>query len=259
VTIQKSKARQKFLPLAEPAPTNNIDAAERDCWIDKLCNEFVQPSMANKMYYRVVVQLLWPEGSNIPGPHVTEDQIRNAIDQYRKENNFGRDPNKPYIDVFRRVRELQGEEGLVGVARQGKVFQLVDLELGPKRVPRTSLSNADWQKIKMKYGETCAGCKREEPDVRFQQDHKIPRTREGGDNIENWQPLCDECNNFKSVSCRACELDCNKCCWAFPETYSPIILSPNIQERIYEHCVATNTVPSLFVQNALIEKLEKNE
>lgn len=254
--MTKSKARQKFLPLAEPASTQTHSSKERLLWIDKLCNEFVQPSKANKEYYRVVVTTLWPDGAGIPGPYVTENDIRAAIDQYRREK-LGDKYQKPYVDVFRRVRELQGEEGLTGVAREGKKFQLVSLKLSEKRIPRTSLSNDQWEAVKDSYDHSCAACKRKEPEVRFQQDHKIPRTRGGGDALTNWQPLCDECNNFKSVSCRACELDCEKCCWAYPEKYAPVKLSVQLLNSIHEYCKLHSLNPNDLVKEAIVEKISK--
>lgn len=251
----KSKARQKFLPLELPSAVNDFSAQARIDWINELCAGFVQPSDANKAYYRVVVEVLWPVDHGIPGPYVSEDEIRAAINTFRVDNNFGRDPHKPYVDVFRRVRELQGEEGLVGVARQGKTFQLVDLTLGAKRVPRTKLSDSDWESIKALYGHKCPACKRAEPNVRFQQDHKIPRTRGGQDGIENWQPLCDECNNFKSVACRGCELDCSECCWAYPEKFTPLKLSNGLLSQIYEYCSNKHMDPENFVADAVIGKI----
>ena len=71
-------------------------------------------------------------------------------------------------------------------------------------------------------------CHRKEPKVKFDQDHKIPRVRGGSDDIDNWQPLCVECNNFKSTACRGCEEDCKKCPWAFPEKYIQIRIKPEI-------------------------------
>ena len=93
---------------------------------------------------------LWPSGHGIPGPYVTEDQIREAINTFRRQNKFGKNPEKPYHDPFRRVRELQGEEGLVGVARKGRIYQLVSLDLREKRVPRTKLSSNEWENILVK-------------------------------------------------------------------------------------------------------------
>lgn len=60
--------------------------------------------------------------------------------------------------------------------------------------------------------------------MQFEQDHKVPRLRKGGDELDNWQPLCTECNNFKSTACRGCSYDCQSCGWAFPETYAPLRL-----------------------------------
>lgn len=255
MTNPKSKARQKFLPLAAPAEEVNYSADERQAWIDKLSKEFVSPSPVNKSYYRLVVETLWPEGHGIPGPYVSEDQIRAAINKFRQENQIGRDPDKPYLDVFRRVRELQGEEGLVGVARQGKRFQLVSLDLAKKRVPRTKLVSDDWERVKAAYNYLCPSCRRPEPVVRFQQDHKVPRTRGGGDGLDNWQPLCDECNNFKSVACRGCELDCGTCCWAYPEKYAPVRLSREILEDLNSFCTKRELEPDRFVEELIRNEL----
>lgn len=256
MTELTSKARQKFLPLVDPNPEQNHNLEERLEWIDRLCDEFVQPSNANKTYYRVVVEILWPEGAGIPGPHVSEDEIREAINTFRKENNFGKDPHKPYVDVFRRVRELQGEEGLTGVARKGKIYQLACLDISQKRVPRTKLSESDWKSIRLKYHERCPACKREEPNVRFQQDHKIPRTRGGLDGLENWQPLCDECNNFKSVACRGCKLDCTTCCWAYPEKYMPIQLKAEALLEINSYCEKNGIDSSEFLERLALERIQ---
>lgn len=251
---KKSKARQKFLPLVEPTSIETHSKEERNSWIDRLCKEFVQPSRANKAYYRVVIETLWPENYGIPGPYVSEEKIREAINSFRKENKFGKDYDKPYIDVFRRVRELQGEEGLTGVARQGRIYQLVSLAIGEKRIPRTKLSDADWEYVKAKYENSCPACKRKEPFVRFQQDHKIPRTRGGLDGLENWQPLCDECNNFKSVACRGCELECTTCCWAYPEKFAPIAIKPVVLLKIHTYCNKHRLNPSAFLENLILKE-----
>ena len=235
-TSTKSKGRQKFEPIQTPATVNQFSDRERTDKINDICSGFVAGSSANKAYYKTIIERLWPSGHGLPGPLVSQDDIRNAIDAYRKSVWVGDKPYRPYVDVFRRVRELQGEEGLTGVAIAGKTYQLVSLELSKKRVPRTKLSDADWLAIKNQYENVCASCRKPEPQVRFQQDHKIPRTRGGQDSINNWQPLCDECNNVKSVSCRACELDCSECCWAYPEKYRPITIPKDILLQLNERC-----------------------
>jgi hypothetical protein len=259
----KSKARQKFRALEAPHPAENFTTEEREKWFSDLVAGFVQPSKANKAYYKVVAELLWPDGHGIPGPHVTESDIRSAINRFRKENDSGKDPRGEYVDVFRRVRELQGEEGLTGVARGGKTYQLVDLAIGPKRVPRTKLSDQDWEAIKKAYKNKCAVCGKKEPNVRFQQDHKIPRTRTrtgdgAGDETKNWQPLCDECNNFKSVSCRGCELDCTECAWAFPEKYKPPRFDPKVLAALSSFCQQADLDPDAVVKEAILKHLEEN-
>lgn len=44
-----------------------------------------------------------------------EDELRAAIDRFRLNKHIGTESYKPYVDVFRRLRELQGEEGITGI------------------------------------------------------------------------------------------------------------------------------------------------
>jgi 5-methylcytosine-specific restriction endonuclease McrA len=250
-----SKARQKFLPIEEPAVTLTHTNEERNEWLQEITSNFVQPSKANRAYYKVVIETLWPVGHGIPGPHTTEDEIRNAVNSFRIANNYGKDPSRPYVDVFRRVRELQGEEGVTGIARAGRSYQLVSLKTSEKRIPRTKLSDENWKKVKEAYHNCCAVCRKREPEIRLQQDHKVPRTRNGSDDIENWQPLCDECNNFKSVSCRGCTLECDYCCWAYPERNKPLILSPQLAEKVTNYCLEREIDPIDLITEAVLGKI----
>jgi len=242
-------------PNADPASAG----VERGDWLGKAAQGFVAPSKANRIYYLVILKLLWPEGHGIPGPAVTEGQIRDAINEYRKDRTAAGKAYKPYLDPFRRLRELQGEEGFYGIARSGRWCQLTSLEVEPKRIPRVGLSADDWALVLLEYGHQCANCGRKEPDVRLDQDHKIPRVRadisSGGDRVDNWQPLCTECNNFKSTACRGCDLDCRKCPWAFPRIYAPIILNHDIIEAIRKGAAERGRSPHDFANELLRDAL----
>ncbi len=229
---RKSRGRQKFSSLAPVSEKEVPDNIIREIWLNNVSQNFICPSEANKSYYRVLLEKLWPDGHGIPGPQVKESDLRESIDRFRRNQHSDSKPYKPYVDVFRRLRELQGEEGVTGIGREGKLYQLISLALSEKRVPRIKLSDTDWQQILETHQSRCCICSRSEPDVRFQQDHKVPRTRGGGNELSNFQPLCDECNNFKSTSCRGCQLDCAQCSWAFPERYAPLRLSSDNISRL---------------------------
>lgn len=253
---RKSRGRQKFLPLAPVSEKDVPGNLSREAWLEEVSQSFVSPSEANKSYYRVLLEELWPAGHGIPGPRVREDQLRDAIERFRKNQHSGNKPYKPYVDVFRRLRELQGEEGVTGIGREGKTYQLVSLSLSEKRIPRVKLSDLDWQQILETYKHTCAVCGRSEPEVRFQQDHKIPRTRGGGNELNNWQPLCDECNNFKSTSCRGCQLACEQCSWAFPERFAPLRLSSDNIYKLRQYAISTDLDPHELLNRVVEEFFE---
>ena len=216
----------KGLMLA-PRTIPNESEKRRTQWLEEARKSFVTPSPANRTYYSVILAALWPPGHGIPGPILSESDLRTAIDGHRQS--LGQ---LPYKDVFRRMRELQGEEGFVWIRKEGVRYQLQSLDIGQKRPPRETLGTHEWIVLKQRYQYRCASCGGKEPEVRLSPDHKIPRLRNGSNDVGNWQPLCEQCNNIKSNSCRGCQLMCQVCCWAFPEDYKMLVIGDDNKELI---------------------------
>lgn len=213
--------------LVTPSVNANFSAERREKWLNDAKSNFVSLSEANKRYYAVILETLWPIGHGIPGPVISQNDLRKAIDDYRCDRG-----EPAYKDVFRRVRELQGEEGFTTIIKEGVRYQLQSLVNTGKREPRVKPSAALWRKIQEEADHKCAHCGQQKPDVRLSPDHRQPRSRGGSNDLENWQPLCEQCNNLKSSSCQGCILNCMTCSWAFPEFYKAIQIADDNRELI---------------------------
>ncbi len=244
---RKSKARIEQSALLPPCATPNA-LINRDEWIENASAGFITSSPSNRAIYRVILETLWPKEHGIPGPIIDRETIRDAVNTSK---------GKPYLDVFRRLRELQGEEGFLGIVKQGNQYQLIDTNIYPKKTPRTHLSDDNWSKVLAHYKNVCAGCGALPDENGFQQDHKVPRSRGGTDALTNWQPLCDSCNNIKSTACRGCKEDCNKCSWAYPEYYRPIKIQGTILRSLHQYADAKGKDANVLVTEWILEKINE--
>jgi hypothetical protein len=223
--MAKSRASKGLLVPPNTSPVPNATAREQ--WLNGVVSGFTA-SPANRKYYEWILRALWPEGHGIPGPHVSQDDLHRVFaEESAKEGNL-----KLYRDVFRRMRELQGEEGVTGIMKEGKKYQLQNLTLGLKRPKRTKPKNSLWAKLKANADYRCAHCGLQEPTISLSPDHRVPRSRNGSADDWNWQPLCEQCNNAKSSACQRCELNCSTCHWAYPETYKLIVIDDANRELI---------------------------
>lgn len=243
---RRTKTSQSQQSLLTPSASPNT-LVGRDEWIELAAEGFIAKSAANCQIYRVILETLWPKGHGIPGPIVDREEIRAAVSKAK---------GKEYHDPFRRLRELQGDEGFLGIIKSGQKYQLIHLNISPKKQPRTSLSDANWNKILSQYSSVCAICGCASDESGLQQDHKVPRARGGSDVLTNWQPLCDSCNIDKSVSCRGCKRDCTQCGWAYPEYYKPIRLSSQTIRDVNDYAERHHIDPSKFVTKIIYEVIQ---
>jgi 5-methylcytosine-specific restriction endonuclease McrA len=57
----------------------------------------------------------------------------------------------------------------------------------------------EWESMKLAYRYRCPACQASEPTITLTEDHVIPLSRGGTNNIENIQPLCQSCNSRKNA------------------------------------------------------------
>ena len=226
--------------MFNPAKAATYTAEGRQAWLESASAGFVNPSKANHRYYRLILELLWPVGHGLPGPIVSESAIRQHL--------------APYRDPFRRMRELQGDEGFKSIVKSGVSYQLQSPEVSAKREPRTKPKAALWRHIKSQSDGACAKCGHKEPEIKLSPDHRRPRSRGGTGDDLNWQPLCHQCNILKSAACQNCERECGVCYWAYPEEYSQLEIDDHHRQQIKNEAAKRK----ISQEQVLIEILRKH-
>jgi hypothetical protein len=161
---------------------------------------------------RDILQILWLEGDTFPRNFVSGSDIMILTDQ----KNFDR-----------RVRELRDEYGCDIETKLGLgLYRLVSDQIKQKNL-RGYLAPADKKKLFVVNNNSCCVCKKS--DTRIQADHKVPLSRSGGNEIDNWQTLCVDCNIQKKSACSGCQDDCKSCSWAYPENMKRDIRDEKIE------------------------------
>lgn len=55
----------------------------------------------------------------------------------------------------------------------------------------------EWEELKKRCEYTCQKCGKKEPEIKLTEDHIIPLSKGGSNDIKNIQPLCESCNSAK--------------------------------------------------------------
>lgn len=169
---------------------------------------------------QVILKRLWgTDGDSFPKPWVSSAELLELTGQ-------------KYFD--RRTRELRDSLGCdLETAYQekfgGHAWRLKSDTLTPPQ-EREYLTKAQKDRLFAEAEYQCSTCGTQiKAGVRgLQADHKIPLSRGGTNALENWQPMCNNCNVGKRRTCEGCDLDCQHCSWAFPEKCGiPTLLNLN--------------------------------
>lgn len=201
-----------------------------------------------------IIRRLWSnESDSFPKPWVSSAELLELTGQ-------------KYFD--RRTRELRDQlgcdiESAYLEAFSGHAWRIHSAELADAQ-DREYLTQSQKHKLFQDNGFTCVTCGVHiQPGVRgLQADHKVPLSRGGGNELHNWQPMCNNCNVGKRRACEGCSLDCQTCSWAFPEKHgvrAMFAISEQTLKRVTGYANLTGKSRDQIMESAANEYLDKRE
>jgi len=176
--------------------------------------------------------------------------------------------NQKYFD--RRIRELRDQDGCdieTGFMNGKSAYRLLSAEIKPG-AKRAYLSEKQKKQLYHSQNYQCQICNKQllantSGSLAPQADHKVPLSRNGSHEIDNWQTICVECNVGKRRACQGCEADCFVCPWAFPEKTGVLVniaVPKELFNKLAAHIESQQvTDVQAFILKLLNEKIaEKN-
>jgi hypothetical protein len=105
--------------------------------------------------------------------------------------------------MFKKGQSLKGEKSgnwKGGISFMSDYKSIIDNRRRARKIGNGgSHTLGEWENLKAQYNWTCPSCAKSVPEIKLTQDHIIPISLGGSDNIENIQPLCKSCNCRKNA------------------------------------------------------------
>lgn len=186
-----------------------------------------------------IVGALWNTAGSMPGEWVTSASLLELTQQ-------------KYFD--RRTRELRDSSGIdIETQQVGGVhcYRLASLTVKSKN-PRFYLSSTQKSTLFNRDNHACQICGTiEQSGLRgLQADHRIPLSRDGGHELDNWQSLCAPCNVAKRRACQGCLDECSACHWAFPQVVG-FPTTVNLPLDIFDAVQAKKSANPLWLEEVI--------
>jgi 5-methylcytosine-specific restriction endonuclease McrA len=171
-----------------------------------------------------------------------------------------------YFD--RRARELRDQHGCDIETKHsgemsGHAWRINSLNLAVPQ-DREYLTSTQKQALFSRSENKCSICgKIAEAGVRgLQADHKIPLSRGAGNELDNWQAICNVCNVGKRRACEGCTMECKSCPWAFPELVgitTVITIDEKVLSDVGDYSKEKNITVSKTFEIAAINLLDQDK